>query len=263
MEEIRIANEPMEQPQPEESLEPEPIITPEAATANEGKALAIEVDGVQYDRYPIKTHIITDKDTVGEVLKIYAKPLLQEGDVVFMSEKAVACTQRRAIPMKDIRPRRLARLLCKFVYKTPYGIGLGIPETMEMALRECGVIRILFAAFISAIGKLFGRRGWFYKVAGEKARSIDGPCDCTIPPYNEYVVLGPADPDRAAREGAKVSGCPLVAVVDINDLGGNILGISDDGMDRELLRRILRDNPLGQSDEQTPLGIIRRVAENG
>ena len=73
-----------------------------------------------------------------------------------------ACTQRRAIYMKDIHPRCLAVLLSRFVTKTPHGIGLGIPETMEMALRECGTLRILFAAFIGAIGKLFGKRGWFY-----------------------------------------------------------------------------------------------------
>lgn len=232
-----------------------------ATGANEGKVLTIEVDGISYDRLPIKTHIITDKDNLGDVMAKYAKPHLQDGDIVFISEKAVACTQKRAIPMKDIHPRPLAKFLCKFVLKTPWGIGLGIPETMEMALRECGTIRILFAAFIAAIGKLFRRRGWFYIIAGDKARAIDGPCDCTIPPYNEYVVLGPTDPDKAAREAADASGCPLIAVVDINDLGGNILGTSDNSLDRTQLVRILGDNPLGQSDEQTPLGIIRRSAQ--
>ncbi len=84
--------------------------------------------------------------------------------------------------------------------KTPAGIGLGIPETMEMALRECGVLRILFAALVSFLGKLIGRKGDFYRVAGYKASSIDGPTPNTLPPYNKYVVLGPADPDRVARE---------------------------------------------------------------
>ena len=120
---------------------------------------------------------------------------------MFITEKAVACTQRRAIPMKDIHPRPLAKFLCKFVLKTPYGIGLGIPETMEMALQECGTIRILFAAAVSAVGKLFGIRGWFYKVAGYKARSIDGPCDYTLPPYNEYVVLGQTKWPRKSATG--------------------------------------------------------------
>ena len=162
--------------------------------------------------------------------------------------------------MKDIHPRPLAKFLCKFVLKTPYGIGLGIPETMEMALQECGTIRILFAAAISAVGKLFHKRGWFYKVAGFKARAIDGPCDYTLPPYNEYVVLAPAEPDKVAREISGVLGVQAL-VTDINDLEGQILGTSEESIDRDLMVQILKDNPLGQSHEQTPMGIIRAVNE--
>ena len=40
---------------------------------------------------------------------------------------------------------------------------------------------------------------------------------------------------------------------------GQILGISDPSMNRDLLVKILKDNPLGQSLEQTPIGIIREV----
>ena len=156
-------------------------------------------------------------------------------------------------------PRPLAKFLCKFVLKTPYGIGLGIPETMEMALQECGTPRILFAAAVSAVGKLFHKRGWFYTIAGYKARSIDGPCDYTLPPYNEYVVLGPAQPDETAQKMSQCLGGIKVAITDINDLEGQILGTSDPSMDRDLLVKILKDNPLGQSLEQTPIGIIRKV----
>ena len=163
--------------------------------------------------------------------------------------------------MSEIHPRPLAKFLTKFVYKSPYGIGLGIPETMEMALRECGVPRILFAAFCSAIGKLFRQRGWFYKIAGYKAESIDGPTPNTIPPYNTCVVLGPEQPDRVAREIAERIG-QRVAIVDVNDLSGKILGISQDDMDREFIARILKDNPLGQSAQQTPMGIIREVRDD-
>jgi len=129
---------------------------------------------------------------------------------------------------------------------------------MEMALRECGVIRILFAAFISAIGKLFGVRGWFYKVAGYKAESIDGPTPYTLPPYNKYVVLGPDKPDEVAKSVSQRLGID-VAVVDINDLKGKILGVSRPDMDKGKLVKILRDNPLGQSGQQTPMGIIRKA----
>ena len=226
---------------------------------NDGKNETIEVDGAKYSRLCLKTHVITDKDNIIDVAKTYGAPYLQKGDILFITEKIVACTQKRAIPMKDIHPRPLAKFLCKFVLKTPYGIGLGIPETMEMALRECGTLKILFAAGVSAVGKLFGVRGWFYKVAGYKARAIDGPCDFTIPPYNEYVLLAPAEPDKVAKEIADAIGYP-VTITDINDLEGQILGTSDPSMDRELLVKILKDNPIGQESQQTPMGIIRKVS---
>lgn len=225
--------------------------------ANEGKSLIIEVDGVSYARIPVKTKVVGEEDTIPAVAKEYAGPYVQEDDILFVSEKCVACTQKRAIFMKDIHPSFLARLLCKFVYKSPYGIGLSIPETMEMALRECGRMRILWAAFCSAVCKLFGKRGVFYNIAGSKARSIDGPCDCTLPPYNECVVLGPADPDGVARDTAKALGC-RVCIVDLNDIGGVILGVSHPDMDKAFLLKVLKDNPLGQSRQQTPMGLIRK-----
>lgn len=228
-------------------------------TSNEGKNLTIEVDGVSYDRLPLRTHVVTEEDDICDVAETYALPFLRPGDILFISEKCVACTQQRAIPMKDIKPRRLAVFLSHFVTKTPHGIGLGIPETMEYALRECGTLRILFAAVCAAIGKLFGQRGWFYIIAGRKASSIDGPCPNTIPPYNQCVVLGPEDPEKVSREIAERVEAPVL-IVDLNDLGGNILGASDPAADRALMLRILRDNPLGQSGEQTPMGIIRRAA---
>ena len=226
-------------------------------TANPGKNLIRTVDGVDYQRIPLKTHLITKDDKMEDVINKYAKEFMQPGDILFISEKAVACTQNRAIPMEDIKPRKLAVTLSKYVTKTPAGIGLGIPETMEMALQECGTLRILFAAFCSVIGKLLGQKGWFYMVAGPKARGIDGPTEGTIPPYDHYVVLTPADPMGTSKKLAKALGHP-VAIVDINDLGANILGFSEQEPPMDLIAKILGDNPLGQSDECTPMGIIRK-----
>ena len=227
-------------------------------SANPGKQLLRTVDGVTYQRIPVKTHLITKADKMEDVVLQYAKDKMQAGDILFISEKAVACTQNRAIPMEDIKPRKLAVTLSRYVTKTPAGIGLGIPETMEMALQECGTLRILFAAFCSVIGKLLGKRGWFYIVAGPKARGIDGPTEGTIPPYDHYVVLTPAEPMGTAKRLAQALGHP-VAIVDINDLGANILGFSEKQPTLDQLAGILGDNPLGQSSESTPMGIIRRA----
>lgn len=225
--------------------------------ANPGKNLVRTIDGVDYMRIPVKTHLITNDDDITEVVLKYGKEM-EDGDVIFISEKAVACTQNRAIPMEDIKPRKLAVTLSNHVQKTPAGIGLGIPETMEMALQECGTPRILFAAFCSVIGKILGKKGWFYHVAGPKARGIDGPTNGTIPPYNHYVVLVPDEPQKTAEKIAAALG-HAVAIVDINDIGANILGFSKSAISIETLTEALRDNPLGQSKEQTPMGILRRV----
>ena len=227
-------------------------------SANPGKQLSRTVDGVEYLRIPVKTHLITKADKMEDVVCQYAKDKMQAGDILFISEKAVACTQSRAIPMEDIKPRKLAVTLSRYVTKTPAGIGLGIPETMEMALQECGTPRILFAAFCSVIGKILRQKGWFYIVAGPKARGIDGPTEGTIPPYDHYVVLTPAEPMGTAKRLAQALGHP-VAIVDINDLGANILGFSEKEPSMDQIAKILGDNPLGQSSECTPMGIIRRA----
>ena len=99
-------------------------------SANPGKQLVRTVDGVEYQRIPVKTHLITKADKMEDVVLQYAKDKMQAGDILFISEKAVACTQNRAIPMEDIKPRKLAVTLSRYVTKTPAGIGLGIPETM-------------------------------------------------------------------------------------------------------------------------------------
>ncbi|KTS91892.1 F420-0--gamma-glutamyl ligase [Microbacterium testaceum] len=226
--------------------------------ANAGKALTRTVEGTSYARIPIRTRVVMPGDDLDAFILEYAKDAVQPGDLLFVTEKIVAITQGRSFKLDSIKPRKLALFLSKYVTRTPYGIGLGMPETMEMALRECGTPRILFAAAVSAVTKAFGRKGDFYRIAGDKARAIDGPTKGTIPPYNQAVVLGPERPREVAGRLKSLLGIDLdVAVVDINDLGGNILGSTLDKAGEKRLVAILKDNPLGQGHESTPLGIVR------
>ncbi|MGO1434297.1 MAG: coenzyme F420-0:L-glutamate ligase [Canibacter sp.] len=229
--------------------------------ANEGKALESTVDGSTYRRIPIRTHVVMPDDKLAAIVKEYAVDEVQPGDLLFITEKIVAITQGRSMLIADVQPRKLARFLAKFVTRTPYGIGLGMPETMEMALRECGTPRILFAAAVSAFSKKVLRRsGDFYRIAGEKARAIDGPTDGTIEPYDRSVVLGPKNPMQVARDMKRVLGDKAdVIIVDINDIGGNILGTTVDPKLNQLWVDVLSDNPLGQGRQSTPMGIIRTV----
>lgn len=227
---------------------------------NDGKALTVTTDAGTYKRIPIRTRVVMPGDDLDAFVAEYAVPVVEAGDTLFVTEKIVAITQGRSYTLDEIAPRKLAFFLSKYVTRTPYGIGLGMPETMEMALRECGTPRILFAAAVSAVTKLFGRRGDFYRIAGDKARAIDGPTSGTIPPYNKAVVLGPTDPAGVSARLRTLLGVDAeVAVVDINDIGGNILGSTLDKQGEQQLVRILSDNPLGQGHQSTPMGVIRKA----
>lgn len=228
-------------------------------TPNDGKALSVTIDAGTFKRIPIRTRVVMPGDDLDAVVSEYVQGVVEPGDILFVTEKIVAITQGRSYALDEIQPRSLARFLSRYVTKTSYGIGLGMPETMEMALRECGTPRILFAAAVSAVTKLFGRRGDFYRIAGDRARAIDGPTDGTIPPYDNAVVLGPIEPDAVSMRIKHLLGdVAEVAVVDINDIGGNILGSTLDKAGEQRLVRILADNPLGQGTQSTPMGVIRK-----
>lgn len=225
---------------------------------NKGKNLVIEVNGRKFARYPVKTKLITPEDKdISKIVEEYAKKHLQEGDIVFISEKAVAITQGRSYPIEKVKAGRLANFLSRFVTKTPIGIGLGSPQTMQLAIEEVGAARILLASFIGAVGKVFGVKGLFYIVAGHKARSIDGAVPYAIFPYNTHISKGPLNANEVAKVLSQKIGAD-VAIVDANDIGVNILGFSG-GASKKLIAKIIKDNPLGQSDEQTPIGIIREL----
>ena len=186
---------------------------------------------------------------------------VRPGDLVVMAEKPIAASQGRSYALDEIHPTRLAKVLSKAVTKTPHGIGLGIPETMQLAIDEAGAPRIVAAAAVSAAGKVVGKRGLFYKVAGADVEAIDGPTWNTLPPHNTHAKLGPADPDGVAAHLADVlsdaaGGRVEFVVIDANDLTATVLGASP-GADRALAKRLMRDNPLGQGHEQTPVCVLR------
>ncbi len=228
-------------------------------TPNWGRHLFAQADGRAFLRAPVKTPLVKKGDDRLAIVQEAISGDLKPGDVIAVSEKIVAISQGRSYPVAEIRPRPLARLLTRFVRKTPHGIGLGIPETMELAVREVGAARILFAAAAAAVARVFGRKGVFYDILGPQASAIDGPTRGTIPPYNTHAKLAPLNPQGVARELAQALGEGIgVAIIDANDISVNVLGATED-VDQELVRQLLYDNPLGQGHEQTPIALLRRL----
>ncbi|MEK7547007.1 MAG: coenzyme F420-0:L-glutamate ligase [Patescibacteria group bacterium] len=229
---------------------------------NPGKNLEIAVGNDVYFRFPIKTPLITEKDDLMELLEKHAVPFFAPGDLIFVSEKVVALTQGRIIPIVDIRPSWLARLLARKVknnYGTPQfrGFGHGTPMGMQLLIEEAGYPRVFLAAAVSAATRPLGVKGLFYTIVGKLAKSVDCPMSFTMQPYNRYAKLAPRDPDGVARKIKEKFGHET-AIVDANYQGVFSLGKSDRKISEKFIYDVLRDNPLGQSDEMTPFCIIRK-----
>lgn len=227
-------------------------------TPNPRRRLEIRVGGHTYLRLPVRTPVVTEADDIVEVIARYAGPLAQPGDILFVSEKVVAITQGRAIPVEEIRVSLLAKLLWPRVAKVPHGIGLRSPYSMQCAIDECGAPRILLAAVVGALTKLAGRKGDFYRVAGQQAAMIDAAGTAGLDAFKGSVIKGPKEPDCVAQKIADRMQIGA-AVVDVNDIGGSwAVGVSR-GVDRALVEAALKDNPLGQGAEQTPCGLLRKL----
>ena len=225
-----------------------------AAAAAPRRPITRQVQGRAFDRIPVRTHVLTEADDIVQVAVAATADLRRPGDTITVSEKVVAVTQGRARRESEMRIGLPARLLWRCVKKSPYGVGLRRPSSMQCAIDECGLGRILLASVAGALGKLVGRSGDFYRVAGMQAATIDAAGTSPLQP--DCVILGPLDPDAVARAMAQATGCAC-AVMDINDIGGSwVLGASD-GVDRPLLEAIMNDNPCGQKSEQTPLCLVR------
>jgi asparagine synthase (glutamine-hydrolysing) len=136
---------------------------------------------------------------------------------------------------------------------------------MQLAIQEVGLAKILYASIGGVIGKVFGRRGTFYNLVGSDIRAIDGPTEYSVYPSNVSAKLAPKDPDKVSQQLSAAIRKALpsditehfkgVVVIDSNDIGRNVLGQNTDQSEK-LFEDIFGDNPLGQSDEQTPLSVV-------
>ncbi|MDC5696965.1 asparagine synthase (glutamine-hydrolyzing) [Intrasporangium calvum] len=230
-------------------------------------------------RYPLRTDLYAREDdldakTLGYLERFFGG-LPSAGEdhdaatkgtwYFFISEKIVAITQGRSYFIWDIKVSRPARILSRYVTRTPAGIGLGSPFTMQLAIEEAGLARVLYASAGGAIGKLIGKRGLFYELVGGDIRAIDGPTEYSVYPANVSAKLAPKDPDQvAARLSALIrERVPQpwratfggTVVMDANDIGRNVLGKDAPGP-KERYEAMFADNPLGQGSEQTPMAIV-------
>jgi len=201
---------------------------------------------------PIRTPLLVPGDDLYSVFDIYVKKHLKQGDVLAICESALAIMEGRSYYCEDIKPGFLATHLNRFFKMDS---SLSSVYSLEMGIREVGAAKIIFSAIMGVLGKLVGRAGDFYLFAGRAVATIDD-CTGTLPPFDKYVVMGPANPAKTAKEFKERTGVGL-AVVDVNDLGKvDVLAISDPA-DKPRVVEALKTNPQGNANEQTPIALIR------
>ena len=221
----------------------------------------VVVDGRTFERVPIRTPVLMPGDDIPTVIRTNAGPQLRPGDTVVLSESAVAIMQGRARDWRTIHPGRLARFLSARVAKTTWGTGLRSPYAMQYAIELTGAPRMLLAAVAHVFGRLLRQNGWFYLTAGLNARMMDAEHTMGIAEFYECCIPAPADPPGTARALKAATGYDM-AICDINDINPAWCVASTLSRERKrLLERSFDDNPLGQTDQQTPIGIWREVGQ--
>ena len=201
---------------------------------------------------PIRTRLVARGDDLAELIAGATAGMLNKEDVVAVSETAVAIAQGRFVGAEYIRPSPLAYALAR---QAGALATMSQPESVQLVIDQVGTKRVLGAVAAHIAGRLRGKRGVFYEQLGDAIATIDGYTG-TMAPYEQAIVFGPNDPDAFARTCAERIGAGC-AVVDANDLRiAKVLGASE-GVSRDAVARALLSNPHGNSDQQTPLVILK------
>ena len=193
-----------------------------------------------------------------DLIQSYVSPHYQEGDILSISEKMISLCQKRVVWKKDIKLSKTAKFLSKFVAVTPAGEAVGNPYKMQLAIHLCGKCKVILAAILAGIGKLFSKKGVFYQILGREVSGIDGFCADAFEDYLEMGILIPKEPEAICEQIQEKTGIQAM-IVDANDLNVEILAkASKIAYTEEFLRKIIQDNPTGQGNQQTPFLLIRK-----
>lgn len=229
--------------------------------ANEDKDVEIKVGDEIYSRHAIQTHFVQLGEDYNKIIEKYVKDIYQEGDIVSISEKIVSLCQKRIVYKKDVKVSLLAKFLSRFAMRSDAGVGVDNPYKMQFAIMVNGRLKVIFAAVMGGIGKIFGKRGLFYEIVGQEVSGLDGFYGNVFEDYAEFGIRIPEDPTGVCNEIYEKTGVKTM-IVDANDINVEILGKADsiDKTIQELIALII-DNPAGQSKELTPLVLIRKNGE--
>ena len=217
-------------------------------------------NGRAYERYAIHTHFVEVGEDQAELVRRYVLPLYQQGDVLAFGAKVMAMCTGNVRTKEQCKPGFWARLLSPHASETVAGIGMHDPYKLQLAIDMVGAPKVVFASVASAVTKLFGVKGVFYKIVGKDVAGIDGfYYRSSFDRYKDLALINNTNPVELCDDLEKKTGVPVV-LMDANDIDQNQLGKGTNfPLTDEEIQDALKDNPSGQGDELTPLILIRPV----
>ena len=218
------------------------------------KSLRIERSGLPAGvvAVPVRTRLVHPGEDLAAIVKSAVSGIARPGDVLAISETAVAIAQGQAVPAEYVRPSRVAYFLSQ---RAGALATVNQPESLQIVIDQVGVWKVLYASVMHVAGRFIGRRGMFYEIMGEAITAIDGYTG-TLPPFERTIVFAPQNPDAFSQSVFETTGVACT-VVDANDLEkAKVLGAST-GVNRSNVELSLLSNPHGNGDEQTPVVVLK------
>jgi len=201
---------------------------------------------------PVRTRLVHPGDDLADVIAKAVDGIARPGDVLAISETAVAIAQGQSVLAEYVRPSKLAYYLSQ---RAGALATVSQPESLQIVIDQVGSWKVLYASVMNVVGRFIGRRGMFYEILGEAITAIDGYTG-TLPPFERAIVFAPQNPDAFSQSVFERTGVACV-VVDANDLEkAKVLGASS-GVSRTNVEYALLSNPHGNGDEQTPIVVLK------
>ena len=205
-----------------------------------------------YKAIAVKTDLLGSFDNPIETVMKYCKNVTKEKDILTIGETPLAIMQGRYVAPQNLEYNIFSKILCYFFHPTS---SLATACGMQLLIDKIGVMRITFSLILGFLFKCIGIKGIFYRLTGFESSLIDD-ISGTVVPYDKSIVMGPIKTKLFCDKLSKQLEVE-VAVVDVNDLGGVKILASSNNSINNILKEILKVNPAGNSDEKTPIVLIR------
>ena len=205
-----------------------------------------------YKAIAVKTDLLGSFDNPIETVMDYCKNVTREKDILTIGETPLAIMQGRYVAPQNLEYNIFSKILCYFFHPTS---SLATACGMQLLIDKIGVTRITFSLILGFLFKCIGIKGVFYRLTGFESSLIDD-ISGTVVPYDKSIVMGPINTKLFCDKLSKQLEVE-VAVVDVNDLGGVKILASSNNSVNNILKEILKVNPAGNSDEKTPIVLIR------